>query len=144
PGRTFHFAEPFGTIKSAKTFGAENTDAVAAAVHIDGGALQVDYKFDYTDKVSTQLAQQLLGYDPTYLPGVGDPPFYTTAPSIYVPPSSKRQKAVALDFTTPSHLKIQGHSLTMALDVNDAITLKSITGFRKMDEFVGGNDIDGG
>ena len=144
PGRTFHFAEPFGTIKSAKTFGAENTDAIAAAVHIDGGALQVDYKFDYTDKVSTQLAQQLLGYDPTYLPGVGDPPFYTAAPSIYVPPSSKRQKAVALDFTTPSHLKIQGHSLTMALDVSDAITFKSITGFRKMDEFVGGNDIDGG
>ena len=144
PGRTFHFAEPFGTIKSAKTFGAENTDAIAAAVHIDGGVLQVDYKFDYTDKVSTQLAQQLLGYDPTYLPGVGDPPFYTAAPSIYVPPSSKRQKAVALDFTTPSHLKIQGHSLTMALDVSDAITFKSITGFRKMDEFVGGNDIDGG
>ncbi len=144
PGRTFHFAEPFGTITSAKTFGAENTDAIAAAVHIDGGALQVDYKFDYTDKVSTQLAQQLLGYDPTYLPGVGDPPFYTAAPSIYVPPSSVRQKAVALDFTTPSHLKIQGHSLTMALDVSDAITLKSITGLRKMDEFVGGNDIDGG
>ena len=144
PGRTFHFAEPFGTIKSAKTFGAENTDAIAAAVHVDGGALQIDYKFDYTDKVSTQLAQQLLGYDPTYLPGVGDPPFYTAAPSIYVPPSSKRQKAVALDFTTPSHLKIQGHSLTMALDVSDAITFKSITGFRKMDEFVGGNDIDGG
>jgi len=144
PGREFKFAEPFGTIKSAKTFGAENTDAVAAAVHIDGGALQVDYKFDYTDKVSTQLAQQLLGYDPTYTPGVGNPPFYAASPSIYVPPTTKRQKAVALDFTTPSHLKIQGHSLTVALDVNDAITLKSITGFRKLDEAVGGNDIDGG
>ena len=46
--------------------------------------------------------------------------------------------------TSPSHLKIQGHSLTMALDVNEAITVKSITGLRKMDEFVGGNDIDGG
>ena len=144
PGRTFHFAEPFGTIKSAKSFGAENTDAFAAAVHIDGGALQVDYKFDYTDKVSTQLAQQLLGYDPGYVVGVGNPPFYTAAPSIYVPPSTKRQKAVALDMTSPSHLKIQGHSLTAALDLNEAITLKSITGFRKMDEAVGGNDIDGG
>lgn len=144
PGRTFNFVEPFGTIKSAKTFGAENTDAVAAAVHIDGGALQVDYKFDYTDKVSTQLAAQLLGYDPTFLPGVGDPPFYTAAPSVSVPPSTKRQRAIASDFMSPSHLKIQGHSLTMALDVSDQITLKSITAFRKLDEKVGGNDIDGG
>ncbi|ABP64584.1 TonB-dependent receptor, plug (plasmid) [Novosphingobium aromaticivorans DSM 12444] len=144
PGRTFNFVEPFGTIRSAKTFGAENTDAVAVAVRFQEGALTADYKFDYTDKVSTQLAQQLLGYDPGYAAGVGNPPFYAASPSIYVPASTERQGAIALDFTSPSHMKIQGHSLTLAFDVSDAITLKSITGLRKLDEFVGGNDIDGG
>ena len=144
PGRTFTFAAPFGTIRSAETFGAENTEAFSAAIRLDAGPLVADYKFDYTDKVSTQLGQQLLGYDPSYTAGVGNPPFYTAAPSIYVPASTVRQDALALDFTTPSHLKIQGHSLTLAYDVNDNVTLKSITGFRKLDEFVGGNDIDGG
>ncbi|MEO6093943.1 MAG: TonB-dependent receptor [Novosphingobium sp.] len=144
PGRTFSFVQPFGTVKSAKTFGAENTDAVSAAVRLDLGAFKADYKFDYTDKVSTQLGAQLLGYDPGYAAGVGNPPFYTAPPSIYVPPSTRRQSALALDFTTASHLKIQGHSLTLTYDVSDAITLKSISGYRKLDEFVGGNDIDGG
>lgn len=144
PGRTFTFAEPFGTIRSARTFGAENTEAFSAAIRLDAGPLIADYKFDFTHKVSTQLGQQLLGYDPSYTAGVGNPPFYTAVPSIYVPPSTVRQDALALDFTTPSRLKIQGHSLTLAYNVNDDITLKSITGYRKMDEFVGGNDIDGG
>ncbi len=144
PGRTFTFAAPFGTIKSAKTFGAENTDAFAVAVRLDLDAFKADYKFDYTDKVSTQLGQQLLGYDPGFAAGVGNPPFYTGAPGTFVPATTVRQKALALDFTSPSHLKIQGHSLTLAFDVNEAITLKSISGYRKLDEFVGGNDIDGG
>ncbi|MFM2371215.1 MAG: hypothetical protein RIS85_937 [Pseudomonadota bacterium] len=144
PGVSFNLAPPFGKITSAKTFGAENTDAVAAAIRFQDGAFTADYKFDYTTKVSTQMAQQLLGYDPGYAAGVGNPPFYTAAPSIYVPASTTRQDAIALDFTTPSHLKIQGHSLTMAYDASDEVTLKSITGWRKLDEFVGGNDIDGG
>ncbi|MDE2436978.1 MAG: TonB-dependent receptor plug domain-containing protein, partial [Sphingomonadales bacterium] len=144
PGKTFNFTQPFGTIRSAETFGAENTDAVSAAVRFQEGALTADYKFDYTDKVSTQLAQQLLGYDPSFTAGVGNPPFYTASPSIYAPASTTRQDALALDFTSPSHLKIQGHSLTLAYEVSDAITLKSITGLRKLDENVGGNDIDGG
>ncbi|GGC06708.1 TonB-dependent receptor [Novosphingobium endophyticum] len=144
PGREFTFTEPFGTVRSAKTFGAENTDAVAVAIRLDTGDLTADYKFDYTDKVSTQLGQQLLGYDPTYTAGVGNPPFYTAPPSIYVPATTEYQKALALDFTTPSRLKIQGHSLTVAYLLNENITFKSITGYRKMDEFVGGNDIDGG
>lgn len=144
PGRTFTFAEPFGTIVSAKSFGAENTDAVSAAVHLDGGPFSADYKFDYTDKVSTQLGQQLLGFDPSFTAGVGDPPFYTGAPGVFLPPSTERRDELALDFTSAAHLKIQGHSLTLAYDLSDDITLKSISGYRKLDEAVGGNDIDGG
>lgn len=144
PGVEFTFVEPFGTIRSAETFGAENTDALFAAVHLDGGAFTADYKFDFTNKVSTQLGQQLLGYDPTFTAGVGDPPFYTAPPSTFLPPSTERRDELALDFTSPSELEIQGHSLTLAYEVSDAVTLKSISGYRKLDEAVGGNDIDGG
>lgn len=144
PGRTFNFGAPFGAIKSAKTFGAENTDAFSAALRLDLDPFTADYKFDYTDKVSSQLGQQLLGFDPGYAAGVGNPPFYTGAPGTFLAPSTTRRSALALDFTSPSHLKIQGHSLTLAMDVSDKVTLKSITGYRKLDEFVGGNDIDGG
>ncbi|ARS28059.1 TonB-dependent receptor [Sphingomonas sp. KC8] len=141
PGRTYNFTAPFGTVKSAKDFGRENTDAFAAAARLDLDALKIDYKFDYTDKRSTQLGQQLLGFDPSF--AATAPAFYGS-PSLVVGPSTKRQKALALDFTTPSRLKIQGHSLTAAYDISDQVTVKSITAYRKLDEFVGGNDIDGG
>ncbi len=136
PGRVFNFAAPFGTARSAKTFGAENTDAVAVAVRLDLSPLTVDYKFDYTDKVSTQLGQQLLYAPPGYF-GVAGPG------SVTVPASTKRLGALPLDFTSPSHLKVQGHSLTAAYEVSDMITLKSITAYRKFSENVGANDIDG-
>ena len=142
PGRTFTFAQPFGTIRSAKTFGAENTDAVAAAVRLDLDRLVVDYKFDYTDKVSTQLGQQLLGFNPSFA-GTGALIIGTPGARV-VGPSIRRQSALALDQTSPSHLKIQGHSLTAVYNFTDEISLKSITGYRKLDENVGGNDIDGG
>lgn len=140
PGRSYNFAAPFGTIRSADSFGAENTDAVGVAARLDLGRFVADYKFDYTDKVSTQLGQQLLGFDPSFAATAGA--IYRGA-SVVLPPSTRRQDALPLDFTTPSRLRIQGHSLTLRYDVTDDISIKSITAYRKLDEFVGGNDIDG-
>jgi iron complex outermembrane recepter protein len=142
PGRTFTFSAPFGTVRSASSFGAEETDAFAAAVRLDLGRFTADYKFDFTDKVSSQLGTQLLGF--------GTPPSGTAAAaysnpnSIVIGPSTRRRDSLALDFMSPSDLEIRGHSLTAAYEFSDQITLKSITGRRKLDEFVGGNDIDGG
>ncbi|WP_336951277.1 TonB-dependent receptor [Sphingobium aromaticivastans] len=138
PGRTFNFAEPFGTVTSAKTFGAENTDAVSVAVRLDLDPLTVDYKFDYTDKVSTQLGQQLL-FAPAGYPGIP-----LGAGSVTVPITTRRLGALPLDFTSASRLKVQGHSLTVNYELSDVITLKSITAYRKFSEAIGANDIDGG
>ncbi len=142
PGRTFTFTEPFGTIRSARSFGAENTDAVAAALRLDLAPFTLDYRFDYSDKVSTQLGQQLIGFNPGF--AITAPLIYSAPGAVVVGPSTSRQDALALDMTSPSHLKIQGHSLTARYDISDEISVKSITGYRKLDEFVGGNDIDGG
>jgi len=133
PGRVFTFAEPFGTIKSVKSFGFENTDAVSAAVRLDLGRFVADYKFDYTDKRSSQLGQQAL-VNPVLGFGLG---------GVAVPASRSRLDALPLDFASASHLKIQGHSLTATYRLTDDISIKSITAYRKLDEFVGGNDIDG-
>ncbi|WP_311269540.1 TonB-dependent receptor domain-containing protein [Sphingobium sp. WCS2017Hpa-17] len=135
PGIVIDFAKPFGKTVSAKTFGAENTDAVSLAARLNLDALVLDYKFDYTDKVSTQLGAQLL-YTPT-------PEAYATPGSVSVPASRTRLGALPLDLTSPSHLKVQGHSLTATWEASDIITLKSITAYRKFNENVGGNDIDG-
>lgn len=140
PGRVFNFAEPFGTIKSVKSFGFENTEAFGAAARLDLGNLTVDYKFDYTQKDSSQLGQQLLGFDPSF---AATAPAIYQAPSVVVAPSTKRLGALPLDLATASDLKIQGHSLTAAYEISDNITIKSISAYRKYDEFVGGNDIDG-
>jgi iron complex outermembrane receptor protein len=142
PGRTFNFAEPFGTIRSAGTFGVENTDAVAVALRLDLTPVVIDYRFDYSDKISTQLGQQLIGFNPGFASTAGA--IYGVPGAVVVGPSTTRLDALALDMTSPSHLRIQGHSLTARYDISDAVSVKSITGFRKLDEFVGGNDIDGG
>lgn len=142
PGRTFAFAQPFGTIKSADSFGAENTDSVAVAVRLDLDRFVADYKFDYTDKVSTQLGQQLLGFNPGFAGTAGL--IFSTPGAVSAGPSTQRQDALALDMTSPSRLKIQGHSLTMSYEFSPALTVKSISAIRMLDENVGGNDIDGG
>ncbi|MBW8910496.1 MAG: TonB-dependent receptor plug domain-containing protein, partial [Sphingomonas sp.] len=90
PGRVFAFTAPFGAARSAKTFGAENTDAVAVAVRLDLNPLTIDYKFDYTDKVSTQLGQQLL-FAPAGYPGT-----VLGAGSVTVAPSAKRLSSLPL------------------------------------------------
>lgn len=135
-GKTYTFAAPFGTIRAADTFGADRTDAVSVAARLALGAFTADYKFDYTDKTSTQLAQQALPGSDTGTTGPGA--------CFGQAPSATYLTAVCLDFTSPSRLKVQGHSLTLNYELNDNIAIKSITGFRKLDEFVGGNDIDGG
>lgn len=135
-GRIFTFAEPFGTIRSADTLGAERTDAISVAMRLALGSLTADYRFDYTNKKSTQLAQQALPGTDTSFAGPGS--------CFGEAPSATYLTEVCTDFNSPSKLKVQGHSLTLNYELNDAITLKSITGFRKLDEFVGGNDIDGG
>jgi iron complex outermembrane receptor protein len=141
PGRTFDFAQPFGTIRSAKDFGRDNTDAIGVSLRLDLARLTVDYNFDYTDKNNTNFAQQLVGFNPGFAASV--PVFYGPS-STFVGPTLKRQSAIALDFTSPTSLRVQGHSLTATYDLTEELSLKSLTAFRKFNEFTGGNDIDGG
>lgn len=137
-GRTYTFAEPFGTIKSVKDFGFDNTDAAGLAARLDFNDLVIDYNFDFTDKVNSTYAQQLIAFNPTF----GGGAFYA-APGLFTPPSLKRLNAIPLDITTPTRLRVYGHSVTASYDLTPDITFKSITAFRRFREKATGNDIDG-
>jgi iron complex outermembrane recepter protein len=141
-GTVTRVGPPFGTITAAKTLGLEDQDAVALSLRYDNDdALQVDYRFDYTDKRNSQLGVQLLGeygfFNPTFDlgPTGGAPPPETI--------STNRLDRLPLDFSGEGKLEVQGHALTVAYDVSDALTIKNIASYRETEEHTSGNDIDG-
>jgi iron complex outermembrane recepter protein len=137
PVDTYDFAAPFGTVQSANSFGSDNTDAVGVALKYRGGDhFSLDYKFDYTDKTSSQLGAQMLGeygfFNPsTLLPGSN----LTTVTPNY-------QTSLPID-TSETHLQVQGHSLTGAYEFSPEVTLKNILAYRQFWEGPNFNDIDG-
>lgn len=107
-----------GQRQSAKKLGSFNSEAgfFAARYEPESGGVTVDYKFDITSSRRTNQAQQVL------VDYVG-----------VVPPtqvSTQRLDAVSMPFTTPERLETFGHSLTIAADLADGFSVKSITGYR--------------
>ena len=141
-GRLTVLPDPFGTIRAADNFGENDQTGVALAVSYSGiDRLSVDYKFDFTNQVQSQLATQGLGFasaDGFQQLLVQD------QGAARVPVSLNRLGTLPLGFNTPGNLTVMGHSLTAQYELTDDIKLKSITAFRTMREDTGGNAIDGG
>jgi iron complex outermembrane receptor protein len=147
--QTYHLGPPFNRQGTADRFGMEKTDSFGAAVQYTGiDDLKVDYRFDYTDKASSQQAAQLIGITPAGLGAIGAVPSAVPSGSAVqgVPEGVQggRESSYALDFTGESQLRIQGHSLSVEYAVNDSFSIKNILAHRSMDEDVGINDVDGG
>jgi iron complex outermembrane recepter protein len=137
PGVITQFTGPQGTIKSAKDFGREDTDAVGFALRYRGVEnLTLDYKFDYTDKENSQLAVQLLGFTDPGIAGL-------FAASGGIAPSTHRRGSVPLDFMGTGTLEVKGHALTAEYAINDSLSIKNVASYREFEENTGGNDIDG-
>ncbi|WP_311269504.1 TonB-dependent receptor domain-containing protein [Sphingobium sp. WCS2017Hpa-17] len=141
-----------GTSRAADTLGAENVDSVFVAVrHDSGGPLTADYKFDFTDFRGSQLGMQAIGFRGSadvpgsnplggtvqYIfslqPGLGGTNVVSTSPlsAIYDP-----QRGT-------DRLRAQGHSLTLAYEASDAVTIKNITAYRRLETVSYGNSFDG-
>lgn len=147
--QSYDLPAPFNRERTAKRFGMDDTDSFGLAVQYTGiDDLKVDYRFDYTDKASSQQAAQLIGITPNGLGAIGAVPFVVPSGSSIagVPEGVQggRQSSYALDFTGESQLRIQGHSLAVEYAVNDSFSIKNILAYRSMDEDVGINDVDGG
>jgi len=120
--------------------GARNTDAVRAAVRFDKGTgFTVDYVFDSSDRNGRANAFQLRAIRPDILEYLNfSPAFGGTAPQV----SPDRLSQIRLDRDGNAHDKVQGHALTLNLEIGDA-TLRSITGYRKWDNVSESSDLDG-
>ena len=120
--------------------GARNTDAVRAAVRFDKGTgFTADYVFDSSDRNGRANAFQLRAIRPDILQYLSfSPAFGGTAPQV----SQDRLSQIRLDRDGNAHDKVQGHSLTLNLEIGDA-TLRSITGYRKWDNVSESSDLDG-
>ncbi len=146
-GRTIDFRHGFGARTSVKELGAENNEGILLAVHYENGGLRGDYKFDWTDLVATQQGTQAIGFtnnpDPVFQGFLGA--VIALQPSVggIGIVDAKRRSELANDMMTPDHLEVQGHSIALEYDLTEAITLRSITGYRRLHEITGGNDIDG-
>ena len=131
----------FGTVYSAPTFGLNDEWAGVVALRYTGiEGLTVDYKFDFTEQRSSQNSPQGLFITADPLGLYPQQPANGGSTGI----STSFIDAYGLDFLTPGKLKVRGHSLVAEYRVSDAVTLKSITGYRTLYSFSGGNDIDGG
>jgi iron complex outermembrane recepter protein len=125
-------APEFGTQRFVNKLGYRNVDGGQIAVRGEFGALTADYRFDYTDTRASGRAMQSLGVIPDasgqlLAPIVALQPFFggTTNEGLNGPLS---QVAAA---TSEEHVVTQGHSLTLTLEANDNLTVKSISAYRK-------------
>ncbi|WP_336951201.1 TonB-dependent receptor [Sphingobium aromaticivastans] len=141
-----------GTARATKTLGEENVDSVFAAVRYDqGGAFTADYKFDYTDFRGSQLGMQAIGFrGANDVPG-SNPLGGTVAFIFSLQPglggtnivSSKPLYALYEPQRATDSLRAQGHSLTLAYELNDAVTVKNIAAYRRLHMISNGNSFDG-
>ncbi|GAA4879163.1 TonB-dependent receptor [Ferrimonas pelagia] len=141
---------------TGKDLGSERADAFRAALRYDGfDSVGIDYSFDYTDGEAVAPALQIATVEPSIV-NPATPLFvgglqgrmYLGNPFAQMADLAEPNKRVE-DFNLANQgrefVDIYGHNLTMTWDVNDAIQLKSITGYRAYKADVSeGLNTDGG
>lgn len=154
PGSTYDFAPPWRDIVSADRFGGANVESLMFKLRYDdGGPFTAEYKYDWTNRDETPLPMQALGFAPglaSWLATSPVSPFGTGTLGLYqlqrpgdVATSLTRLGGLPADSTATSEIKVQGHMLTLGLEVDPHTQLKSINAYRKLNTFAG-NEIDGG
>ena len=121
----------------SKDPGSLNVDALSAAVRGDFGALQVDYSYDYDHRTGAPGFFQTVGLSADALKYYGNSEALGGAPLQFDPNGRLKsgQQQPGFDNHYTSKTVSQGHNLTMAYEASDALTIKSITGFRKLHLF---------
>lgn len=98
----------------------------------------LDYKFERANVKDTSRLSQSLGFDPsapsaTFIAFANSA---TDANGIPVEVSKDRlSKATAFDEEVPGDITIDGHTLDIGWDINDNLSLRSITGYRELDAY---------
>jgi iron complex outermembrane receptor protein len=121
---------------SSQDPGSIKADTFAAAVQADLGNLTVNYNFDYDNRKGTPAFFQIVATTPMYDAYFGRSESLGGAP--FMVDSERQQTVQQSGFTDRkgnyrygSKTRVQGHSLTLAYEASPALTIKSITGYRK-------------
>ena len=124
----------FGPFTYADRLGDRNEDAVQVSARLDLDNVLLDYRFDYTDSRTTARAQQILSKlsdgGGSLAGGLIDLQPLTGGITNF---STRRLGAVAAG-TSREHTTVSGHSLTATWTPSDAVTIKSITAFRRLNQ----------
>ena len=121
---------------SSQDPGSLRANSVAIGLQADLGDLTANYSFDYDDRHGTPAFFQVVATTPTAYDYYSQSPSYGGAPFLSSP--NRLQDVQQAGFTDlagnyryDAHSRVQGHSLTLAYEASPALTLKSITGYRK-------------
>ena len=122
--------------KGSQDPGAVKADTVAVGLQADLGKLTVNYGFDYDYRTGTPGFFQLVATTPEYASYFSQSASLGGAPFVVSPDRmGTAQQAGFTDrngnYRYGSKTRVQGHSLTLAYEASDALTIKSITGYRK-------------
>ncbi|AHE55095.1 TonB-dependent receptor [Sphingomonas sanxanigenens] len=116
--------------------GSLNVDAFAVGIRGDWGDFQLSYGFDFDDRTGAPGFFQTVALSAdarTYYsrsPNYGGPALQFVGPDTRL--FSGLQQPGGPGDTYISHTRSQGQNLTLSYDFSDALTLKSITGYRKL------------
>lgn len=120
--------------KKSKDPGALNVDALTAALRGDFGPLQIGYAFDYDNRTGTPAFFQTVAATPDALAYYSRSPANGGVPFQFVGPDQRLKEGFQLGYNGRIGAKSvsQGHNLTMSYEFAPALTVKSITGYRKL------------
>ncbi|WP_380873950.1 TonB-dependent receptor [Sphingomonas sp. DBB INV C78] len=121
--------------------GALNVDALRAAVSYDkGGAVRIDYAFDFNQRESIAPAFQATIIRPDVLAYLNNSVnFGGNGPQV----STDRLGSYFADDAGLLTDRVYGHTLTAEIDLSDNLTLRSLTGYRKWRNIDRGDELDG-
>ena len=119
--------------------GAYDVDALRTAISYERGGLQLQYAFDYSDRESVANPSQLAAARPDILAYLSaSAALGGTAPHL----TRERSDNLSLDHDGPISDEVRGHTLTAEIELNDRLTLRSLSGYREWTNTVI-NDQDG-
>ena len=110
--------------------GAINTDTAFGALHADWDSIRWDVRADYQYRKGVTTASQLQGASPLVVDYYSRSPMFGGRPFQQF---TERQQDFAHDFRGFATGELWGVSNNLEYDVSDAITLRSITGYRGLD-----------
>ncbi len=128
-------APGFGNLQYVDRLGAKEVQALHFAAQYDvNDAVQIDYRFDYSDSETTGRAQQNLGPLPDDTGAIlGGLQAFQALTGGVTNLSDDRLNSVAAA-SSIEKVETKGHNLTVSWDINDTVTFKSITGWREFEQ----------